>query len=461
MPSIRPSLSYKLLQGIVGGGSARRSIFVPLGTGIIAMTCLLGTAGSSTATPEEKKSLPELSSKEISLLTMPPEESRLAEKVWKEGPQRDYPEIEGHPKRLDSWLALGGMTAAQAGLQSPTALLEKLGREGIHHGACVASEYWMLSQFSIAYWLELRSVNQRQFRDADRASSSIRRAFLTIDTMMCQLADERSYHAEMIWGQSEWLLHQAKPEFLANHGQNREFGQIPLSTLKKELADCRDRSGFPCGSLLRRESQEEGVLIEKAIEAVSRCLESWTPAGKDYLLTEFILVVRDRDRYYYGGPPTPRRIEVLGKRHYQVPETNWIGTQDIGKIMVTLSQGHREIWDASPDCSMPKISWADVSWVKNVKPGDTPANARQSLRVVRKGITSDVHPKGGFILDFGGYVESGASVVSADAQGGVWLERFNLDASEPIARFSLLEPPPNRLPDWAKPFQQRWKSSSP
>lgn len=408
------------------------------------------------AAPPAQGGMPELTAGEAALLADPGETRRLAEKVWKEGPQRDYQEIANHPRRLDSWLALGGMNAGLAARYSQPTLLAKLERDGINRYDCVATEAWMLGQFSISYWLNLRSVNQQRFRDADRASASIRKALWLIDEEMGCLTSDRSYTREMVWGQAEWLLHQAKPGFIFTRRPDRDYGRIPLSALRKELEDCRDASGAPCWTNLQRDLSEDGVRIDKTVRELSRCLESWTPAGKDYLLTEFLLVVRDRYRYYYGGTPVPRGIQVLGKLVYQNPASYGDQSTRIGKVMVTLSQGHREIWDPSPDCSMAKISWSDVSWVKNAKPGDTPATAKQWLRVIKDGISHDLHPRGGFILDFEGFVGSGASVLSADADGGIWLERFDLKSNEVIERYSLLKPPPKDLPDWATPFQQRW-----
>lgn len=98
-----------------------------------------------------------------------------------------------------------------------------------------------------------------------------------------------------------------------------------------------------------------------------------------------------------------------------------------------------------------------MSWVKNVKPGDTPRTAKQRLRVVKDGVTCNFTPKGGFILDFGEFVDSGVSVLSADAEGGRWLERFDLETNRVIARFLLREPPPNPFPDWATSFRGRWE----
>jgi hypothetical protein len=237
------------------------------------------------------------------------------------------------------------------------------------------------------------------------------------------------------------LLLQSKPGFLASTRPVREYGRIPLRLLGEELRNCRDASGALCRTDLGRDHSMDEENALRALAEVDRCLAGWTPAGKDYLLTELLLVVRDRWTYYYGGSPRPRAVQLLGTGRSPAGS---------GRIMVTLSQGHREIWDPSPDCSSPKIAWSDVSWIRSSKAGG------QSLRLVKQGRILDFKPKGGRIIDHDGFAHSGITILSEDEEGGVWLQRFSLETRKPLETFSTRDKLPDPFPDWAVPFRSRW-----
>ena len=423
-----------------------RTTFLPLV--ICTLIVALPTLAADDEPDEELKRL----------TTANPYERDLADRLLREGPIREYEGDEYHRSRLDSWLARGSLTVELAASRSPKALLAKLENQGIHHESNVAQEYWMLRQFSHIYRDKLRVVNQRSFRDADGLARSIRQALFAVQDYLSDMCWERSYHRDMIWGQAEWLLHQAKPAFVATAPDvGRESGRL-FTLLRRELRDCRDSEGILAREDWGRDHQGDANRLNDCLENVRQALAPWARAGCDYLLTELILVARDRTYYFYGGAERPRAAQLIRVREGPaLPETKYGGRRSLGQIMVTRSSGHREIWDSSCYCADLRVSWGDVSWIRNVRPADTLKTARHRLAVMSGGKLHEYTPHGGWLIDFDPYVYSGVTTVSIDFAGEIWLERFDKKTGSQIACYKRSAPRPEPFPDWASPFARFWE----
>ncbi len=393
-----------------------------------------------------------------------PYERKRADGLLKLGPAEMRKEYDGMNEeiqsRLDAWLSRGSLDTKLAASMSPKALLVHLAKSGIHHDASVASTYGMLRDFSHIYRDQLRLQNEQDFPQAGSLARSIRDAFNAANEFLTEMCKERSYHSDTIWGQSEWLLHQAKPGFAATRAEQPACSAVLWQTLRSELANCRDREGRAVGQEELSRPGEAGKARHERLEAclkdIRQALTPWTTEGQNYLLTELILLTRDRDLYLYGDvfgvKEGPRAISLIHTRQGPMRKEEWstgLSEQRIGQVMVTLSSGHRETWDADPSCAMPQINWGDVAWIKNVRREDTPANANQCLRVVCAKGDCEIKPRGGWIQDFSSYFAEGVSIASIDSKGETWIEHYDFKQKSITESYQKSGPKPNPFPGWA------------
>jgi hypothetical protein len=361
--------------------------------------------------------------------------------------------------RLDAWLSRGSLSSKLAATRSPKSLLAYLAKSGINHDACLASEYWMLRQFSHVYRDQLRLLNERDFPRAGAFSRSIRDAMNAVNEYLCFMCSERSHHADMIWGQSEWLLSQAKPVFFAKVSGTAGKPSKLWATLHHELLNCRDGEGKLGRENWGKEHEGDVKKLESCLATIRRALDPWNSDGQDYLLTELILLTRDRNFYLYGGVEVVRAVNLIHTRQGPLRRNDQTMADEktpIGQVMVTLSSGRREILDADRCCAMPKAAYGEVAWITNVIPTDTPATANHRLQVVGRMGRFQIKTKGGWIQNFHGYLDSGATIVSIDRNGEVWIERYDFAKKAILNSYPQSAPKPDPFPDWAMPFMAIW-----
>ena len=196
--------------------------------------------------------------------------------------------------------------------------------------------------------------------------------------------------------------------------------------------------------------------LEACVKTIRQSLKLWTSEGQNYLLTELILLTRDRNLYLYGGvfwiQERPRAISLIHTRQGPMRKEHWstgLSEQRTGQIMVTLSSGHREIWDADPFCAIPRINWGSVAWIKNVRKEDTPTNANQRLRVVYAKGDCEIRPRGGWIQEFSWSAYDGVSIASIDGKGETWIEHYDFNQKGITESYQKSGPRPDPIPGWA------------
>lgn len=419
-----------------------------------SVTLLMALCSAATAEPDDADLL--------RVAAANPRERDLADGLLKLGPEemrKKYDIEPSYHSRLDAWLSRGSLTTKLAVSRSPKALLGHLEKSGISYTSSVAYETWMLCQFSHIYRDQLRLQNERDFPQAGALARSIRDALNAVNGYLHSMCSERSYARDMIWGHSEWLLHQANSGFVSADIGNDVNSTVLWATLRSELLNCRDSEGNLTRGNWDRGHDRDHEMLETCLQEIQQAMKPWNSDGRDYLLTELILLARDRHYYLNGGANRPRAASLIRTR--RGPQRKDDGTGETeektrGQVMVTLSSGRREIWDADSNCSRPRTSWGSVAWIRNVRQEDTPATADQSLRVVCRNGSYEIKPRGGWIQEFDSYFQDGATIVSIDRKGDTWLERYDFEKKEIVESHRKSAPKPDPFPDWASPFARLW-----
>lgn len=345
--------------------------------------------------------------------------------------------------RLDAWLARGSLRTEMAARRSPKALLEHVERTGIHHESCVAGTYTMLAQFNGVYQNQLRVKNKQAFPNAEALADSISVAMNAVNDYLCLMCWERSYHGEIICGQAEWLLHQAKAEFVAKKASEKGGSGKLWATLRHELEFCRGRDGQLASEDWSRSHFDDLSEMEACLKKIRTALKPWNDSGKNYLLTELILLTRDRNYYLYGGAEEPRSTYLIhaSKGPLRKSSTGPFESMYVGKCVATFSSGRREILDKNPHCSMPTLEDGSVAWICNVRKNDTPSTAKQSMGVFNQGENHRIKPRGGWVADFR-TSNSGASIMSIDEKGEAWIEFYDFEEKKITETYRKGRPEP-------------------
>ena len=152
-----------------------------------------------------------------------------------------------------------------------------------------------------------------------------------------------------------------------------------------------------------------------------------------------------------GQNATPLSVRVISGPE---PDAE-AGEDEAGNVMVTLSNGRKEMWTAKGWCVYPKISKSGlVGWTHGLGMHPTQGLRNGELVIARhRHVFRRIAARQGFIDDWF-FTDGDHCVVirSRGPHGPAWLEKVKIHSGEVIDGCSARAD--ENMPTWAKPFSE-------